>query len=207
MLMAAPLRGGFTASHVVGNGLIYCALVSFLFRRQQRCAPGACAQKSTEEDDGIDAGASLGSPVDIFQVEPEGEFIEGEGGADSIEDRHKAAEKNGRVVAARADLGEPSIADEKENEDAEDEVVDVAPSVVDEVEGRDVMEDGVNDGANRGESEEEADGGNKEALAGTLGNPFANQLTEWCALQKQKEQGSSGERKQKNKPGIFHAKH
>ena len=38
-------------------------------------APGAGCQQGSEEDYGVDAGAAFGRPVDVFQVQPESEFV------------------------------------------------------------------------------------------------------------------------------------
>jgi hypothetical protein len=67
-------------------------------RLKQRSSPGTCRQKSSEENDGVDAGSSLGRPVDVAQVQPESEFVERERGAYAVENRHQPAEKNRRLV-------------------------------------------------------------------------------------------------------------
>jgi hypothetical protein len=168
-------------------------LISFLSGLQQRRAPCAGGEQGSEEDDGVDAGSSLGRPVDVLKVEPESEFVEGEGGSDSVEDRHNAAEENRRIVAAGSDFGEPGITDEKKNDDAEDEVVDVASTMHDEMKGRNVVEDGIDDGAHSGEGKEEADRSAEQTFARTVRNPFVNELAERRALQQQQQEGCAGE--------------
>src|SRR5271163_4893837 len=60
-------------------------------RSKQGEAPASGGQQGAEEDDGVDAGAAFGRPVNVFEVQPEGELVEGEGCAYAVEDGHEAA--------------------------------------------------------------------------------------------------------------------
>src|SRR5579884_4305242 len=75
-----------------------------------------------EDEGGVDGGASLAGPVDVAEVEPEGEFVEGHGGGGAVEEGHEAAEELGVSGFAIADLEAPTEADEEEEEDAPDHV-------------------------------------------------------------------------------------
>jgi len=82
---------------------------------QQRCAPGANCEESPEEDDGVDALAILGGPVGVgIEVEPDGELVEGEGGANAVGDGEKPAEEEGAGRVAGAGLGERGKAAEEQ---------------------------------------------------------------------------------------------
>lgn len=152
-------------------------------RLKQGSAPGAGGEESAEEDDGVDAGAAFGGPVDVAKVEPESEFVEGESGADAVEDRHEAAENNRGVVGAGADFGEPSVADEKKNDDADDEMMNVASAHFDEMEWRNLVGDAEDHAAHSGEGEEKTKRGDEEAAARAVGNAIVKYVAEELAME------------------------
>jgi hypothetical protein len=50
------------------------------------------------------------------------------------------------MVSASADFSQPPVADKKENEDSEDQVMNVPSSGLNEMKGRNLVFDGVDDG-------------------------------------------------------------
>ena len=63
-------------------------------RLKQWSAPSARGQEGSEQNDGVDAGASLARPIDVAQVQPESKLIERECGANAVKDRHQPTQKN-----------------------------------------------------------------------------------------------------------------
>src|SRR5271157_6628393 len=102
-------------------------------RAEEGKSPAARCEEGTEENYGVDAGSSLGRPVDVLQVQPESKFVERQSCTYAVEDRHEAAEEKGRIVLAGADVGQPSVSHGKKNDDAEDQVMNVAPAMLDEM--------------------------------------------------------------------------
>ncbi len=172
---------------------------------QHRSSPGAGGQERSEEDDGVDTRASLGGPIHVAEIQPESKFVEGEGCAHAVEDGHEAAEKDGRIFLAGADVGEPTVANEEENDNSENQMVNMAATWLDdEMERRDVMKDGVDDGANTREGEEETDRGDEQATARPVGDAFVEDGAEGSALQQEQQKRGSGNGKQEDEPGIGH---
>src|SRR5438105_4338962 len=97
---------------------------------EKGAAPNAQAQEREEADRHVDAGPSLAVPVHVGQEEPEGELVQGEGRADSEEERDQEAQP-ARVV--RLQLGQ--VAAHQQEQDPPDQVVDVGAAGADVVEG------------------------------------------------------------------------
>src|SRR5579862_4427019 len=53
-------------------------------RAEERCAPGADGQQRSKQDDGVDTGPSFPNEINIFQVQPQREFVKRESGAQSV---------------------------------------------------------------------------------------------------------------------------
>lgn len=159
---------------------------------EQGCAPGSDGEQGSEEDDGVDAFTSLAGPVGGgVEIEPDGELIEGEGGAGSVGEGEQAAEENRQRGIAVGDLGELSVAGDEQQEDSPNKVMNVAPAHLDIAERADVMSDGGDQQAHPEEGDEEADRGEKEAALRTIGNLLMDDESEFGEVQ-QKENESGG---------------
>jgi len=75
----------------------------------------------------------------------------------------------------------------------------------DEMKRRDPVENGIDHGANPGEGEKEADGGNKQASPRLVGNAIMQDVAERRTLQQQQEKGGPCNDEQQDDPGISHA--
>ena|SRR5438270_781937 len=76
-------------------------------------------QKGGEDDNGIDRFPTLPGPVDVLKVEPESEFVEGEGGSYTEE------YSSGLVNFSHSRKADAEQAGDEEESNAEDEVMDV----------------------------------------------------------------------------------
>src|SRR5581483_6539515 len=74
---------------------------------QERVPPEAYGEQPAKEESSANAGTSLGRPVHIGEVEPEGKFVQREGGAHAEQKRRDAARPDGTVFGAGADLRQP----------------------------------------------------------------------------------------------------
>ena len=90
-----------------------CFLTQFM---EELAAENSDCEQAAEEEDGIDTAASLALPIDVFEVEPEREFIEREARSDTVEKRQNAA--HGPRMPRR--LPQPAISDEQQEKDAPD---------------------------------------------------------------------------------------
>src|SRR5690606_36991703 len=99
-----------------------------------------------DDDDRVDALAALFGPVDVLQIEPEGELIERQRGADAVADGEVGADTV--LVELDRDISHP-----EQDHDTEHEVVDVqAARGLDVPQARDpVIFDGVGDETNQAE--------------------------------------------------------
>jgi hypothetical protein len=86
-------------------------------------------------------GASFPRPADVAQVEPHGELVDGERGADSVENGHQAAGQQGSGTGTRADVAEPTLTQQQQGENAEHQVMNVATGHHDEMERGDLVRD------------------------------------------------------------------
>ena len=94
---------------------------------KEGCSPGAHREDSSKQNDGVDVETTGAGPVSVrFQIEPESKFIERKGSADTITHRHQAAEKNGHGRVRAAQIEQPSIANQKQDEYAPDKMMDVS---------------------------------------------------------------------------------
>ena len=139
-------------------------------------APCGDAQQTAEEDDGVDAFATGAGPVGTgFKVKPEGEFVECEGRADAVADGHEPAEENRQFGVLLSQVEQPSVADEEQDDDAPNKVMDVVAAHGNPLEGTCLVDDGADEKANSREGEKECDGGEKCASAGSVGDGGADE--------------------------------
>jgi len=162
--------------------------------------PGANAQQAAEEDDSIDAYTTLAGPIGVrFEVEPEGEFVEGEGSSDTVADGHQATEKDGERRMGAAQVQEPAIPDEEQNENTPDQVMNVVAADGDPFEWAHVGPDCHHEYANADKGDDKGNRGNKHALARPVGDGGMNQISQAGQLQQDQEhddyQGGESEQK------------
>src|SRR5688572_8032138 len=82
-------------------------------------------EKAAEQKSGVDALAALSSPVHIFKVEPEREFVERESRSNAIQHGHERRSPARGVPDAEPGLREPSVADTEQEQDTPDQMMDV----------------------------------------------------------------------------------
>ncbi len=151
-------------------------------------APCAHGKDGSEEDDGIDADAALARPIGVWlEVEPEGELVECERGADAVADGHQPAEKDGERRVGSAEVEQPAVADEQQNQDSPDKVMDVAAAHDDPVERAVVMDDEADEQSRAQEGEEERNRGDEHAAAGTVWDGGANEKAQARELQEDEQ--------------------
>ena len=74
------------------------------------------------EDHGVDGGAALAGPVDVLEVQDEGELVEREGGAGAEDEGEELDPRAARLQGELQDAGDDHA------DDAEHGVVDVQPT-------------------------------------------------------------------------------
>jgi hypothetical protein len=122
---------------------------------QKSSAQQSNHQQSAEKKHCIDAGPPLALPVHILKIQPEGEFIQCQGGADSVEERHGAPRPSRQAADICANLEQPAISYDQQQQDAPDEVVNMPPSKFDVVERTSACPNAVCEQPHDRESEEE----------------------------------------------------
>jgi hypothetical protein len=169
-----------------------CELNVAIDAAEERCAPGSHGEECTEEDDGVDALATLTRPVgSSVEVEPESELVEGESCADAVAKGKETANENRDWSVASAGFGEGEIAGDEKEEDSPDEVVDVMASHLDVTEGADVMRDGSDEETDGKKGDEEADGGEKETAVRAVGDLLVEDAAEFGEMQNENNCGGA----------------
>jgi hypothetical protein len=155
---------------------------------EEAAAPDGDEKSGGEEQDGVEAGAALASPVNAFlEVEPEGELVECESGADAVEQGHQAAGEERGGLGSCADLDEPAEADNEEEENPPNEVVDMGAANVNVMERSNVTGGSISSRTGYGQGKEESDSSQKEASPGAIANMLMKQLTDMRMMKKQKD--------------------
>jgi len=123
---------------------------------QQGRSPCSDSEKRAEQNNGIDAFAALDRPIGRrIEIEPEGEFIEGESSACAIGDGEQPAEEDRAGSISGSYFSKRGVAAEQKQKDSPDEMVDV-PAADDHVaEWSDVMLDGEDEQSGREKGNEE----------------------------------------------------
>ena len=83
-------------------------------RAEKRRSPGTRSKSRSEKYDGVDALTTFRRPVDICEIQPESELIEGERGSSTIENGEQATDEDSRWSIARACLSQPCVSDQEE---------------------------------------------------------------------------------------------
>src|ERR1700736_2830074 len=112
-----------TSGFVTGSRRLSLLDEVFCDLAHKRSTPDAERQAGSEDDHGVYAHAPGPRPVDVLEVQPEGELVEGQCGADSVCDRAGA----GQPVGTRALLDQPHVSDDQKQQDAPDQMMDVEP--------------------------------------------------------------------------------
>src|SRR5438477_519418 len=123
-------------------------------------SPDPDREEPGEDDHRVDALSALPVPVDVLHVEPQGKLIESEGGADAKGDRGQARDP-GR---SDADLEQPDVADNQQQEDSPHQVVDVQAAAGDVVKRPDAGADQMRDASHDRESDEKRHRRQEQAL-------------------------------------------
>ena len=170
-------------------------------------APGTDGEQAAEEDDCVDGEASGAVPVCIrFEVEPEGELVEGEGGSDAIADRHEAAEEDGDWRVGPAEVHQPSVAYQQKDEDSPDEVVNVHAMHNDPLEMSLMVDDPVDENPDSDKGDKEGDRGDEHAASRAVGDGGADEESDAGELQQDQEENDdeAGEGQQQECSGSGH---
>ena len=75
----------------------------------------------------------MGRPDRFGKIEPEGELVQSKGGAYPEQERSDASGPDGTVPGAGANLGQPEIADDQQEQDTPNQVVDMTSATRDDV--------------------------------------------------------------------------
>jgi len=143
---------------------------------KEGCSPGAHGEDSSKQNDRVDVQTAGAGPVGVgFQIEPQGEFVQGEGSADAVTDRHQATEKNGHGRVGSTEIEQPSIAHQEQDEYAPDEVVNVAAAHHDPFKGAVLVNDQADQKPHPDERNQERDRCDKHAAAGAVWDCGADQ--------------------------------
>jgi hypothetical protein len=151
-------------------------------------SPNANEQRGAEKEHGVETGAALTSPVDIlFEVEPEGELVQSESGADTVEQGHRTAGEERRRLASRAHFDQPTKSDSKQKENPPDQVMDMRAANVNVVKRRDVAGSGESQRARHGKGDEESDGREEKPTLRPIPDMLVKKLTHAGLVQEQKD--------------------
>lgn len=168
---------------------------------EERLTPCAGSEECTEEDAGIDGRTAFAGPIDVAQVEPEGELVEGKGGADAVHQREQTAEEDVLGSVAAADLAEPGVADGEKDKDAPDEVVDVSAAHHDPAEGSPMMGDGHDEKPNAAEGNEEGPGSEQHAAARAVLDVTVDDVSELGEVEEEQHRANDERSKDEQDPG------
>src|ERR1700694_1993979 len=124
---------------------------------QEGIAPDSDRQKGGEDHNSVNAFAAFARPVDVLEVEPQGELVERQRRPDPVGDGRRAGEPAWNTRLAGPLLDQPHVPDHQEQSDTPDEVVDVNPAGAHVVKRADAGFDQMRDGPNDGEGDREAD--------------------------------------------------
>jgi hypothetical protein len=90
-----------------------------------------------------------------------------------------------------AQIEKPSVADEEQNEDSPDKVVDVTSADHDPVEWADVVRDEADEDSHAEKGNEKGEGGDEKAAARAVGNGGADQKADPGEMKEKKKSGDN----------------
>ena len=114
-------------------------------------------QEGSEQNDGVQAGAALARPVNIFKIQPQRELVEGQGCAGAVEKGQQAARYERGFFSTYANILQPCKTDDQQNQNSPNQVMNVAATDVDIVKGADVVEVDIGKCPGDGEGDEKSD--------------------------------------------------
>jgi len=179
---------------------------------KERRAPCADCEQAAKKNDGVDAFASRARPVGAgFEVEPQGEFVEGESRADAVADRHKAAEEDRQFGVLLSQVEQPAITDQQKNQNAPHQVMDVVATDHDPAKGAFLGDDGADEKADTDECKEKRDRSNEHATAWPVGDGGADEEAQPGELEQDEQddddQAGKGQQQQSSSTGHTLLKH
>jgi len=161
-------------------------------------APRAGSKQAAKQDDCVDADAALARPVGLrVEVEPKRKLVKGEGSADTVADGHQAAEKDGEWRVLAAQVKQPSIADDEEDEDSPDKMMDVASANHDPVEWADVVGDEADEDSHAKKSDQKGERRDEKTPARAVRDGGPNQKADARKVQEEQKGGDNNGGKEK----------
>jgi hypothetical protein len=142
-------------------------------RAQKLAAQYAEDKESTEEQHGVDAGPALMRPVHVLQIQPEREFVQRQGCAYAVQQRHHSFRQAGLGMQVGAKLEQPTIAHDQQEHDTQNQVMNVATAYFDVVKRADPGSNGVRKQSHDRERDIERHGSEEPALAVSSGKVVA----------------------------------
>lgn len=142
-------------------------------RFPEAAAPDADEESRAEEEYRIEAGAAFPRPVQaILEIQPKGKFVQGECGADTIEQGHKAAREERSAASAGTDFHEPAEPHGQQDQDSPDQMMHVRAANNDVMKRSDIARGCECGGTGKGKRREETRGGQKQAPLGAITDMF-----------------------------------
>ena len=165
---------------------------------KERMAKNSDTKRSGEQRHGFEAFSSFPLPVYVPEIEPQGEFIQGERGAHSVGHADGPRDPHVRSCRASADLEEPSVANHQEQKDAPHQVMDVPAVHRDIVKRPDIIVNGKGDCTHDQGRGEESDRCQEKPFPRRLGQPTLVNPMEESARERggdHRKNDSDGERR------------
>ena len=158
-------------------------------------------QQRSEQQYDVDRYAPFALPIDIAQVQPQREFVERQRRARAVQKRHEPAGPARPCTHVRADLQQPSISDDEQQQDSPDEVVNVPSADGEIVERAAAGADGMRQNPDDCKRQVERDGGYELAFAMGMRKVLAIDVADPCgaaANRRAEDKQADGERRENN---------
>jgi len=173
---------------------------------EERRAPGSDAKQAAEQDDGVDVEPPGARPVGVrLEIQPDGEFVQGQRRADAVADGHQPAEKNGKRRMVSSQVQQPAVTDQQQDENPPDQVVNVRSADHHPLEMALMIHDPVNEDADSHKREQKGDRGDEHALARAVGDGGADEIPQPGQLeehqQRDDDQAGEGQQQQRSSSG------
>ena len=175
---------------------------------KKRRTPSTHGENSSKKDDGVDADAALAGPVGIgLEVKPEGKLVQGKRRADAVAYGHESAEEDGQGRMRTAEVEQPAVADEQQNQNSPDKVMDVAAVHDDPVEWAVVVDDEADEQTHAEEGDKKRHRGDEHAAAGPVWDGGADEKAQASELQEHEQHHNyqAGEGEQQERTCSGHA--
>src|SRR5579883_2000445 len=142
---------------------------------QERSAEAGDRQSCCEQSERFEAFASLPLPVNVPQIQPQGELIQRKRRAYSIRHRHRPPGPCSRATRARSRFQQPAVTGEEQEQNPPNQMMDMPAAHLDVMERANVVVDQKGQRAHYRDGNEEAEGGPEE--------PFARRLWKLIAIE------------------------